>query len=132
MLVCLYYNCLCFFFFFFKQKTAYELRISDWSSDVCSSDLIATALEAGQFSVDEKQRHALAAGFRILGGDDDDTSVLAVGDEGLRAVEAIAITVRLSVGLDRLQIGAGARRSEECRVGKECVRTCRSRRLRYH
>src|SRR3546814_3298962 len=29
-------------FFFFKQKTAYEMRISDWSSDVCSSDLIAT------------------------------------------------------------------------------------------
>src|SRR3546814_11114704 len=28
-----------FFFFLFKQKTAYELRISDWSSDVCSSDL---------------------------------------------------------------------------------------------
>src|SRR3546814_13586865 len=28
-----------YFFFFFKQKTAYELRISDWSSDVCSSDL---------------------------------------------------------------------------------------------
>src|SRR3546814_12404136 len=32
-------------FFFFKQKTAYEMRISDWSSDVCSSDLAAT-LEA--------------------------------------------------------------------------------------
>src|SRR3546814_1151276 len=31
----------CFFFFFFKQKTAYEMRISDWSSDVCSSDLEA-------------------------------------------------------------------------------------------
>src|SRR3546814_14936650 len=30
---------LCFLFFFFKQKTAYEMRISDWSSDVCSSDL---------------------------------------------------------------------------------------------
>src|SRR3546814_6400192 len=29
------------FFFFFKQKTAYEMRISDWSSDVCSSDLSA-------------------------------------------------------------------------------------------
>src|SRR3546814_5246406 len=29
----------CMFFFFFKQKTAYEMRISDWSSDVCSSDL---------------------------------------------------------------------------------------------
>src|SRR3546814_5808333 len=30
---------LCCLFFFFKQKTAYEMRISDWSSDVCSSDL---------------------------------------------------------------------------------------------
>src|SRR3546814_6394151 len=30
---------LCFVFFFFKQKTAYDMRISDWSSDVCSSDL---------------------------------------------------------------------------------------------
>src|SRR3546814_8459573 len=30
-----------FFLFFFKQKTAYEMRISDWSSDVCSSDLAA-------------------------------------------------------------------------------------------
>src|SRR3546814_16165184 len=29
-----------YFFFFFKQKTAYEMRISDWSSDVCSSDLL--------------------------------------------------------------------------------------------
>src|SRR3546814_7259540 len=29
------------FFFFFKQKTAYEMRISDWSPDVCSSDLVA-------------------------------------------------------------------------------------------
>src|SRR3546814_3473003 len=32
--------CLCELFFFFKQKTAYEMRISDWSSDVCSSDLV--------------------------------------------------------------------------------------------
>src|SRR3546814_9183120 len=33
-----------FFFFFFKQKTAYEMRISDWSSDVCSSDLKAKVI----------------------------------------------------------------------------------------
>src|SRR3546814_5187520 len=39
MLLC----CVCFFFFF-KQKTAYEMRISDWSSDVCSSDLLARGL----------------------------------------------------------------------------------------
>src|SRR3546814_2251903 len=32
--------CAFFLFFFFKQKTAYEMRISDWSSDVCSSDLL--------------------------------------------------------------------------------------------
>src|SRR3546814_13421890 len=34
-----------FCFFFFKQKTAYEMRISDWSSDVCSSDLVAASLQ---------------------------------------------------------------------------------------
>src|SRR3546814_2469185 len=38
--------CLCDVFFFCKQKTAYEMRISDWSSDVCSSDL-RSALVAG-------------------------------------------------------------------------------------
>src|SRR3546814_11166915 len=35
------------FFFFFKQKTAYEMRISDWSSDVCSSDLATAIIAAG-------------------------------------------------------------------------------------
>src|SRR3546814_4807826 len=35
VLLCVYVYC-----FFFKQKTAYEMRISDWSSDVCSSDLV--------------------------------------------------------------------------------------------
>src|SRR3546814_9831684 len=40
---------MCICFFFFKQKTAYEMRISDWSSDVCSSDLSFQAgLEAGR------------------------------------------------------------------------------------
>src|SRR3546814_8381051 len=36
---CVIYEVLWWFVFFFKQKTAYEMRISDWSSDVCSSDL---------------------------------------------------------------------------------------------
>src|SRR3546814_10434207 len=39
MLVLVVYLVSFVFFFFFKQKTAYEMRISDWSSDVCSSDL---------------------------------------------------------------------------------------------
>src|SRR3546814_4452469 len=40
------------FFVFFKQKTAYELRISDWSSDVCSSDLSAIAAAWGTREAD--------------------------------------------------------------------------------
>src|SRR3546814_16607334 len=46
-------------FFFFKQKTAYEMRISDWSSDVCSSDLSADQIAAGvrrRVGVDEIRR----------------------------------------------------------------------------
>src|SRR3546814_5758888 len=39
--------CFCYFFFF-KQKTAYEMRISDWSSDVCSSDLLDQRDEFGE------------------------------------------------------------------------------------
>src|SRR3546814_7817024 len=38
-----FYDYFIFYFFFFKQKTAYEMRISDWSSDVCSSDLLSSA-----------------------------------------------------------------------------------------
>src|SRR3546814_1331790 len=44
----LYFN-FCFFFFF-KQKTAYEMRISDWSSDVCSSDLVIRAIDSLQLT----------------------------------------------------------------------------------
>src|SRR3546814_8586074 len=40
--------CFYFLFFFFKQKTAYEMRISDWSSDVCSSDLLPLRLGTEQ------------------------------------------------------------------------------------
>src|SRR3546814_2069448 len=85
------------FVFFFKQKTAYEMRISDWSSDVCSSDLrtLQHALE-----------HLLRAAHFPQYVDVDRT--LAAGD-----------VVR-------------APRSEERRVGKECVSTCRSRWSPYH
>src|SRR3546814_1061048 len=44
-------------FFFFKQKTAYEMRISDWSSDVCSSDLLPVDLD----------QQALPAGHSVIG-----------------------------------------------------------------
>src|SRR3546814_5414035 len=40
----MYCSSVCRVFFFFKQKTAYDMRISDWSSDVCSSDLLYPVL----------------------------------------------------------------------------------------
>src|SRR3546814_20276196 len=57
----------CWFgFFFFKQKTAYEMRISDWSSDVCSSDLFGgeagDGVFLGEIGDDDVRRHIVAAG----------------------------------------------------------------------
>src|SRR3546814_5885415 len=52
---------LMYMFFFFKQKTAYEMRISDWSSDVCSSDLKA---------VEDQQRGPVPLGFAAKQLDD--------------------------------------------------------------
>src|SRR3546814_9989012 len=46
------------FFFFFKQKTAYEMRISDWSSDVCSSDLRDKPAPKPEDSVDIKDSNS--------------------------------------------------------------------------
>src|SRR3546814_9016503 len=57
---------LCSFFFFFKQKTAYEMRISDWSSDVCSSDLraypSAACAHGGIRHADPRRRQVRRAG----------------------------------------------------------------------
>src|SRR3546814_4539938 len=44
-MVVLYVCSYCVLFFFFKHKTAYEMRISDWSSDVCSSDLLSLNMQ---------------------------------------------------------------------------------------
>src|SRR3546814_4975004 len=101
------------FFFFFKQKTAYEMRISDWSSDVCSSDLeharVAGLLQA-------KLGHIGAADVDRRSDDTDQRHDRRGGQhEGI----APLIAKQLS-------------RSEERRVGKECVSTCRSRWSPYH
>src|SRR3546814_301734 len=84
-----------FRFFFFKQKTAYEMRISDWSSDVCSSDLLRRCAAPGA--------PALPRGR-------------SAGDTLLRLCAPAHPPYR-----------GGLVRSEERRVGKECVSTCRSR-----
>src|SRR3546814_1163886 len=67
-------------FFFFKQKTAYDLRISDWSSDVCSSDL--GGVEVGElFAADDlhRNRHVLQILLALLRGDDDFVDVAVIG-----------------------------------------------------
>src|SRR3546814_10045305 len=59
-------NC---FFFFFKQKTAYEMRISDWSSDVCSSDLSAADWigdKGGTYQTIGKVRYSGCSGKAIF------------------------------------------------------------------
>src|SRR3546814_9157574 len=58
--------------FFFKQKTAYEMRISDWSSDVCSSDLIGTGplphpTTQRQYPMGGRVGERAGAEFRIRG-----------------------------------------------------------------
>src|SRR3546814_5601939 len=94
--------------FFFKQKTAYEMRISDWSSDVCSSDLDfgLVADDVGHVAV-----------IRMQG--DTDTQALGRFGTGQWSEQA-------GEQADQQQAEQGAR-SEERRVGKECVSTCRSR-----
>src|SRR3546814_17321374 len=54
------------YFFFFKQKTAYEMRISDWSSDVCSSDLLrhATGMHHAQGDLADVRRQRRQVGLR--------------------------------------------------------------------
>src|SRR3546814_12041804 len=79
--------------------TANEVRISDWSSDVCSSDLALQLAAVVQLHADVATANQLTL------------------DEQLRK---------------RLPVGVARERSEERRVGKECVSTCRSRCSPYH
>src|SRR3546814_2108647 len=58
-------------FFFFKQKTAYEMRISDWSSDVCSSDLAAVEPASGRAGMIGDVAAVVAEALGVLRDFDD-------------------------------------------------------------
>src|SRR3546814_3382462 len=111
------------FFFFFNQKTAYEMRISDWSSDVCSSDLRL----GWQGSLAERwmrfrdRRGPLAAVILCCAY----AAILLFG------VTEIARLVTGTKGAPFPPV-LTLLRSEERRVGKEGVSTCRSRWSPYY
>src|SRR3546814_10777580 len=104
------------YFFFFKQKTAYEMRISDWSSDVCSSDLSVPPASFGG----NLDNWRTGPGARVFLPVQVAGALLSLGDP------------HASQGDSELCGTAIECRSEEGRVGKECVSTCRSRGSPYH
>src|SRR3546814_18382200 len=106
-----------YFFFFFKQKTAYDMRISDWSSDVCSSDLLPDRIVARLVAP------------RLRKGEEE-TLVAGQSVDRRRRLAAERAVIGVIGDFQPRQIGDI--RSEERRVGKECVSTCRSRWSPYH
>src|SRR3546814_3204960 len=93
---------LCVLVFCFKQKTAYEMRISDWSSDVCSSDLAADR---------EKRRACAAAAFRLR-------------------MSVRKRSPRRPLSLEALAGGCPDRRGPPHRHRLPCHATCQARRSR--
>src|SRR3546814_2834522 len=108
-------DCVVLMFFFFKQKTAYEMRIRDWSSDVCSSDLDANWSNATELLL--APDHYL---YRMLYSQGIALDALGVPDRGGPPATDPRAAWRLFAANFHL-------RSEERRVGQECVSTCRSR-----
>src|SRR3546814_3023463 len=108
------------YFFLFKQKTAYEMRISDWSSDVCSSDLPGVRLRVPELLNTNGLEHQRQVEDVRARQPLPDRSGAARLHGRRRSVQDAA---RAGQQAQRLE----HRRSEERRVGKECVSTGRSR-----
>src|SRR3546814_5824535 len=102
-------------FFFFKQKTAYEMRISDWSSDVCSSDLGILHCRKWQ-ALPRTDRRGRQMTGPVLEWAASGRPRLAAAQGG--GSSSVGRAVRLRARKDR---------SEERRVGKGCVGTCSPR-----
>src|SRR3546814_4824600 len=77
-----------FIFFFFKQKTAYDMRISDWSSDVCSSDL--TGAEAGYYIPDRLMEGYGPSAEALVRLGREGAGLIVTVDCGAQAFEALS------------------------------------------
>src|SRR3546814_11607451 len=125
----------CVYVFFFKQKTAYELRISDWSSDVCSSDLIGVSKRANLRHAELLSLGADSALTIVKARDIEDGARNYRYQQTYRGIpvygEQIVVSenangqVRAMFG--RQVQGLAAEGSEERRVGKEWGGPCRCR-----
>src|SRR3546814_6820830 len=93
------------FFFFFKQQTAYDMRISDWSSDVCSSDLIKIETLGGD-QIRNLVAFPEAGGARVLQGKESLAVDLGT-DEGLAIVHEVV--KKADVVLQCFRAGAAER-----------------------
>src|SRR3546814_20130434 len=100
------------------------MRISDWSSDVCSSDLDENG-NCGSVAFLEHIVHPVSVARKVM---EDTPHVMLVGEGALQFA--------LSKGFTKNELltpeAETAWRSAERRVGKECVSTCRSREWQYH
>src|SRR3546814_8431651 len=105
--------------FFFKQKTAYDMRISDWSSDVCASDLV---------TVNRESALSITLGQGIARGDKMDWVLQKAAELGVVAIAPL----RTQWTEVRLHAERAERISHERRVGNECVSPFRSRWSPYH
>src|SRR3546814_15867727 len=93
--------------FFFKQKTAYEMRISDWSSDACSSDL---KIKKGAKEFDDDQKGAIAYAVQLMlqrgvitGISAASTRIIKSGQDLQKAIEKASIIESIPKRLMQLQ-----------------------------
>src|SRR3546814_13168140 len=121
--------------FFFKQKTAYEMRISDWSSDVCSSDLgrekiLAVHMKKVPLAPDVQPR-VIARGTPGFSGADLANLVNEAALLAARRGKRLVAMDEFEAAKDKVMMGTERKsmvmRSEERREGKECVSKFRCR-----
>src|SRR3546814_19888750 len=120
----LHFILLCLVFFFFKQKTAYEMRISDWSSDVCSSDLNSgPALNfwmARKMDSQDIRIRLKAFDHRVL-----DQSTSEIVGTAKRTGAQVRGPIPLPTRIEKFTV-LRSPGSEERSVGKACVSTGKS------